>query len=210
MCGIIGYLSENPAPEDLKLLKNIFKESKIRGLHAFGFTSRGALEHPANTFKSLAIEEILTGLDICWPFHSMIGHTRYSTSGDWKEASSNQPIEHGGVHLAFNGVISGGTQEENKARFGLNELSTDNDGEIFLRYYAEKRDLNELARSSKMSFAGLLLDGWNLIPFRNSRRPLWRAQVGGSFFWASTADIFQRAGILGVATEFEEVGCNLE
>ena len=38
MCGVIGVALNNVTEEDIKLVKNLFLESMIRGKHATGIT----------------------------------------------------------------------------------------------------------------------------------------------------------------------------
>ena len=39
MCAIIGFISKNPSDEAIQTLKKLFVESKIRGKHAYGFST---------------------------------------------------------------------------------------------------------------------------------------------------------------------------
>lgn len=173
-------------------------------MHAAGFAAWKDGEMVVK--KCFNIRELNFELSRLWPFNAMVGHTRYSTSGDWQDHRENQPIEFDGVAFAFNGVISGATREENEERFEM-KLETSNDAEIFLNKYIFRNDLNELMRVTKASFAGLVLDEDDLKPFRNSRRPLYSIQESHGTFYASTADIFKRAKFTGNPTE---VPCNLD
>ena len=38
MCGVVGFSCEDPASYHLNLLHKIIIQSKIRGLHSFGYT----------------------------------------------------------------------------------------------------------------------------------------------------------------------------
>ena len=53
----------------------------------------------------------------------------------------------------------------------------------------------ELISDSKISFAGLILQHNSVMAIRNARRPLYFSRWQGGVFFASTKDIFSRAGI---------------
>ena len=38
MCSVIGALIQNPTAKDFETIRNIFLESKIRGMHATGLS----------------------------------------------------------------------------------------------------------------------------------------------------------------------------
>ena len=51
MCAIIGLISDNPTAIAVETLKKVFIESKIRGMHAYGYAAvqDGVLmEHKSN------------------------------------------------------------------------------------------------------------------------------------------------------------------
>ena len=195
MCSVIGYSSQAPKDGDLDLLIKIFEESRIRGLHAFGFSYvHGILVH---TVKSNDFAHLMEELKAIWPVKSLIGHCRYSTSGDFREAANNQPVLKIGINaaLVFNGVISMKTKAEMEQDFNI-VMETENDGELALRSYVEKpQEFPGWLRKLSASFAGIFLVGDKMIAFRNSRRPLWSTARNGSAFIASTADILKRSGL---------------
>jgi len=124
---------------------------------------------------------------------------------------NNQPLVAGGRALVFNGVIHMGTKPEFEKEFGV-QCTTDNDGEVFLRMLAKADEtaegdgtrsahddaehiLNVMDQQSHISFAGCWLDlQGRLWAARNERRPLWRASILDATWYASTRDIFLRAG----------------
>lgn len=195
MCGVIGYYSKNPKKEHVDMVKRLFWESKIRGLHAFGFSAMMS-DFTLITIKSHNLDRLLDALESLSLPLALIGHCRYSTSGNWLDHANNQPIEiekdRGVLSLVFNGVISMSTKEQNEETYG--PLETENDGEIFLRKVLEGEDWSEWVHKGKFSFAGLFFEGNDVTMIRNAQRPLyfWN-ELKGSVFVASTKDIFKRA-----------------
>lgn len=194
MCGVIGYKPGPVVVEDevRDAFAALFRESSIRGLHAYGIAQPdqyGIID----VTKSLRTDDIPDTFD---PNRKMIAHCRYSLSGDWEVLDNNQPILVRSPHpmaLAFNGVISMGTKEEFEAQFGV-ECETYNDGEIFLRRLIKGQSVTDFLAELKGSFAGVWLLGDRLFAGRNARRPLWKCWHLNAVWYASTADIFKRAG----------------
>ncbi len=118
-----------------------------------------------------------------------IYHTRYITSGE-----TNQPLFHGEVVMAFNGVIDMGTKAEIERRYAI-EMETDNDGEIILQTCSTPEEVVEFLKQSKATFAGCFIWGENLIAIRNEGRALWIHHGPKYKILASTKDIFLRAGV---------------
>lgn len=197
MCAIIGYVSKS-SECDVGLLKRLFAESKIRGLHAFGYAFPGEKELVVR--KSFTLPGLFYLLEQDKPTR-MIGHCRYSTSGDYLDPRNNQPIVRDGRALVFNGVLHMGTKSEMEKAFHV-ELSTENDGELFLALPE-----NDMLLANG-SFAGLEMrsDG-KIVARRNTRRPAWLFQTGGARIITSTLDIGLRAGLteetcLGLAPDW--------
>lgn len=181
MCAIIGFISDNPSQQAVDTLKKVFIESKIRGMHAYGYAAiqRGTLmEHKSNGLKSLlpTIEKPTR----------LIGHCRYSTSGDYKDMNNNQPLRYGDEYLVFNGVIDMRTKAEMEAAYGI-KMNSDNDGEIML----QTPNRTGLLKSG-ITFSGLTLNSHALAFFRNEARPGYKATRFGATYIASTADILRR------------------
>jgi glutamine phosphoribosylpyrophosphate amidotransferase len=196
-----------PKPHERHLLKlcDLFRASKIRGLHAFGYSfSRSALPGADHlngaevvTRKARSLEDLLVQLlkhrdD---PPSVLIGHNRYSTSGDYHDHANNQPIALGGAALVFNGIVTQATKAEYSALYGK-AYTTENDGEIVLRKLLDGDDWAGFVKRGKFSFAGLTLAGGQAVAMRNDRRPMWSGRYGGGVFVASTEDIMWRAGDL--------------
>lgn len=201
MCGIVAVWSPEPQPLVAERFAILMHEARVRGLHAFG----AAWATPVTRVVGDNLDELLGFVDeraLDVPFAALIGHTRYSTSGDWREPLNNQPIVAAGRALVFNGVIHMGTKPEFEQAFGV-ECETANDGEVFLRRLELGDDPLTFVRSMRGSFAGAWFDpDGRLCALRNDRRPLWWARDEDRVLIASTRDIFARAE-LGPPVEVE-------
>lgn len=181
MCAIIGFISDNPTQQAVDTLKKVFIESKIRGMHAYGYAAiqdGHLMEAKSNGLKSLLVS-------INNPTR-LIGHCRYSTSGDYKDMNNNQPLRYGEEYLVFNGVIDMRTKAEIEAAYNI-KMNSDNDGEIMLQAPNRRQLLG-----SGITFSGLTLNSHALAFFRNEGRPGYKATRFGATYIASTADILRR------------------
>jgi glutamine phosphoribosylpyrophosphate amidotransferase len=208
MCGVIGFETRSAAgsPDDIKRVKALFRESQIRGKHAYGFSSLSPTGVDCIvTHKRIHLWEIDLCLDVAWPYSSLIGHTRYSTSGDWRELNNNQPIHirsgNLGVSVVFNGVIHQGTKSEIENDFGFS-LETANDGEVFARKVLLDEDWETWVREGSFSFAGLFIRNGEITAIRNKNRPLWYAIADRNVYVASTQDIFRRTKLFSEPKQF--------
>lgn len=199
MCGVIGFFHPEPEEKHYKVLNNIFVESKIRGLHSFGI----AYGNPLEVYKAHGLRELTEKLEELRSrkISLIIGHNRYSTSGDWLDHANNQPVHPvQDAALVFNGVIRMSTREEYSKEFGK-QYFTENDGEIILRKFLDGEDWAGFVTRSKFSFSGGIISGSKATFVRNAFRPLWKGEYDGGIYLASTRDIFVRAGFLGSLTE---------
>jgi len=181
MCAIIGFISDNPTAIAVETLKKVFIESKIRGMHAYGYAAiqdGHLMEAKSNGLKSLLVS-------IDNPTR-LIGHCRYSTSGDYKNMNNNQPLRFGDEYMVFNGVIDMRTKQEMERAYSIS-MASDNDGEIML----QAKDRLAMLRS-EITFSGLTLNSHALAFFRNEGRPGYKATRHGATYIASTADILRR------------------
>ena len=198
MCGVVGFSCKYPIAEHYIVLQKIILQSKIRGLHSFGYTynDHGRLitkkYHHVNKIKLPQAKKL-------------IFHNRYATSGDYKEHINNQPISNKELSLVFNGVLDMRTKEEMEEHYGI-KMQTYNDGEIILHKCGTNKDiLKNYIESIKGSFAGLILTASNeLLAIRNSNRPLWKLKHLDAIFYASTKDIFKRVNKTFKPTELKE------
>lgn len=191
MCGVLYF--KGKSREHKELIVSLLRESRVRGLHAFGVSLRPS---PEDDFQTMRTFDLPAAIDYIKAneFSELIGHCRYDTSGDWREINNNQPIVIGNSILAFNGVVRMSTKEEYEAEF-QREYMTANDGEIVLRMFAEEdRRLMPLLEQPQVSFAGVAHINGRALAFRNQRRPLWRGMIGkNDQIVVSTLDIFRRA-----------------
>lgn len=183
MCWIVAYYGRITEIEKNKL-KELVRQSKVRGLHAFWYVADGV------SHKFHSIDDCLASMDGITGCRYFVFHNRYSTSGDYADHNNNQPIEHGNKYLVFNWVISQATKQENEARFGM-KLLTDNDWEVLLQYIWQWGGVTDFFRQNNGSFAWIVVFDEYFLVYRNPERPLHRS---GQYF-ASTWDIFKRAWI---------------
>lgn len=192
MCGIIGVYLKTPSNEDFELIKRIFIETKIRGLHATGLSfidSEGTLNTikdslPADKFvdRYLIKKESFVNVfgNIC-----LIGHCRYSTS----DLNFNQPLSDENYSIVHNGVISQEFPENWKSLYGY-ECKTRNDSELILH------SAEPLVEFSHMSMGVCKLSKDNRLSFfRNGKRPVYLSKLKNGYVVTSTADIAARSGI---------------
>lgn len=185
MCGVVGFSCENPDIKKIELLQKIIIQSKIRGLHSFGYSY---IDNSLKTKKRHDIKNVNLPLA-----NKIIYHNRYSTSGDYKNHNNNQPITNPEMSLVFNGVLDMGTKTEIEDRYNI-KMSTDNDGEILLQKCGtNKEKIINYVKQTSGSFAGLILTASNeLFAIRNPNRPLWKLDYNNATYFASTKDIFKR------------------
>lgn len=177
MCAIIGFISKNPSDEAIHTLKMLFFESKIRGKHAYGFTT-GDVTVKEHSLKTL--------LDAINRPNVLIGHCRYSTSGDYKNHDNNQPLRFKNEHMVFNGTIDMRTKAEMETDYNI-VMNSDNDGEIMLQSSARQELLQ-----GNITFAGLFMERKTVYALRNQHRPAYWAERHDSIYIGSTADIMKR------------------
>ena len=189
MCAIIGYYSEAPNSEDNKFISKLVQESKIRGLHSFGFAYKDTKD------RIKLVKEFSFDRKTFPETNMLMAHARYSTSGDWKEKENNQPIEYNNNYIAFNGVINMGTKKEMEKEYKIS-MESNNDAEVFL-HLCKILEPEDVVERLNCSFAGVFILNGRIYCHRNSERPLWRVVINKSVFLASTKDIFERCGIKG-------------
>lgn len=189
MCSIIA-VSGNWEEE---ILKQIMKNSRIRGLHSFGYSF--VEKNKIKNSKFIDYDQFIESLIQKKP-NKFIAHFRYSTSGDWKVIENNQPIFLDDFCLAFNGVIDMSSKSEMEKKFNV-EMKTENDGEIAILKYKEGKDsfLNFI-NQNKRTFAGVFLNNKNEITaIKNNLRPLSISKYNNATYIASTSDILLRSGL---------------
>lgn len=197
MCAIIGAVLKDPRKEDLEIIRRVFLESRIRGMHATGIsflphwsdkiiTIKEAI--PADKFvdKYMHIDnmkEMINGDGTLY----LIGHCRYSTS----DLSYNQPIANQTKSIVHNGVI---TQElpEKWSELYPYTFETKNDSELVLH------SSDPLAEFPDASMAVCELYAERKLRFyRNGKRPLYLTSIECGSIITSTADVPERAEVAG-------------
>jgi glucosamine 6-phosphate synthetase-like amidotransferase/phosphosugar isomerase protein len=193
MCGIIGYYSNksfagNRNKKHTEILLALIKESKIRGLHSFGYSFIENRELVTEKFFDMPTElERFNNANS----NLFIYHNRYSTSGDWMDPNNNQPIVVDKMSIAMNGVVSQKEKEEFEKEYNV-KCKTENDTEIFLQLL-KKHSIEEAIKLLRGSWAMLFIKDNYLYAVRNEKRPLHYFELENATFFCSTADIAKRA-----------------
>lgn len=189
MCSIIAVSGS----WDEEIVKKIMQNSRIRGLHSFGYSF--VEKEKIQNLKFLEYNQFIQSLIQKKP-EKFIAHFRYSTSGDWKVIENNQPILLDDFCLAFNGVIDMSSKSEMEKKFEL-KMETENDGEIAIVKYKQNRDLFlDFINENKRTFAGVFLNKENkIIAIKNNLRPLSISKDKNATYLASTSDILSRSGL---------------
>lgn len=212
MCGIIGiqFVNKNRPEKAREFIEHLLLESKIRGLHATGAAAAvgGEIRVLKAALPAQKFLQVPEWAAFCDPLpDSMILHTRYSTSGDWRDDQNNQPLVTGILALVHNGIVSMGTKEEMEQAYGV-ALTTQNDSEIILRnidrhlaqgegistsIYAGLHDIH--AVQPPIFACGLLSRTGEVYCFRDHVRPLYMFELPTLKLkgFCSTQDIFKRA-----------------
>lgn len=191
----MAFWATPPRPCHRAVLKRLFEESKIRGMHAYGLATTGGFVRKYLTLP--AILEDINGMDLP---EGLIGHTRYSTSGDYLVEANNQPIRYGETLMVMNGVISMKPKAEYEIDYN-HTFQTENDTEI-LAWQTEKMmegrfdtEWRGFLAGSPQSIAAAWIRRGSVYVARNRRRPLWITSHQGAIFAASTNDILMRSGL---------------
>ncbi len=195
MCAVIGAILQSPSKEDFASLRNVFVESKIRGMHATGISFlpkwSSGIETikepiPADQFVEKHLHDDNLGDMVADDGNLyLIGHCRYSTS----DLEYNQPMFCSGKSIVHNGVITQELPDNWKDLYGY-DCITKNDSELVLHSKDPLREFSnmsmgvvELYKNRKLRF------------YRNGKRPLYLTNVPNGCIITSTADIAKRAGI---------------
>lgn len=194
MCAVIGAALKSPTPEQLELVRNVFLESRIRGMHATGlsYVSNGkvvTLKEPVPSPEFTPLSDMEQFINEDGNLY-LIGHCRYSTS----DLRYNQPIQiNDKVSIVHNGVISQELPENWKELYGY-ETETLNDTELI--NHTLEAGLNPLTEwaDSSMAVIELHSDGM-MFWYRNGKRPLYKTVLENGNIITSTKDIVKRAGI---------------
>jgi len=222
MCGVIGVQLERVVDHDIQQIRDLFRQSMIRGKHATGVSYFNG-EELVTIKEPIPADKFIERHDPAdWiykhdmgsskenlPCIAFVGHTRYSTS----DLHTNQPFvgqyDVGQLALAHNGVIS----QEPKETWEYDTV-TANDSELLLRCFQD--DKHPLEKYADRSMAVTTIQTLRRVnkdgtegarfalvnAFRNHERPLWKVyQTRGNkgIIFASTADILHRSGFAGAS-----------
>jgi glutamine phosphoribosylpyrophosphate amidotransferase len=191
MCAVIGAYLEKVSKADFATIRNVFLESKIRGMHATGMTV--LFNGKLLTFKEPVAADKFIHLDDLEEMVSddgslrLIGHCRYSTS----DLEYNQPLCKEDVSIVHNGVITQELYENWEAKYGIKTV-TKNDSELLLHTV----DQNPLLHWKDASIAAIELHSNGTMKFyRNGKRPIYFTSLPNGGIITSTKDIAERAGL---------------
>lgn len=192
MCAVIGIKVFSPSTHNFKLIRNIFINSKIRGLHATGisYSKGGELVTikepiPADHFCDRYMKDHMLMNMIDDGVLSLIGHCRYSTS----DLEYNQPISTNKKSIVHNGVITQEPPETWSAKYFV-EFKTKNDSEIILHSETPLESYYD----TSMGVCELTLDG-KLVFYRSGKRPLYYKSGENFCYVVSTKDIAERSNL---------------
>lgn len=194
MCAIVGAVIRSPSQEDFEMLKRVFHESRIRGMHATGISyvkdnkvQTIKLAVPADKFP-FEFENYVNEDGSLY----LVGHCRYSTS----DLQYNQPIGDSSVSIVHNGVVSQELPENWKNLYGY-DTETKNDSELVFKSITE----SPLEKWGDASLAVVELYKDKHIRFyRNGKRPIYLSLIQNGCIITSTKDIAVRAGV-GISDE---------
>jgi glutamine phosphoribosylpyrophosphate amidotransferase len=195
MCAIIGVVLFSPDQNDFDLIKELFIQSSIRGLHATGYSyvKSGVMETrkgPERASEFLSNKHFSDCVDRD-SIH-LIGHCRYSTS----DLEFNQPIANKKISIVHNGVISQESPEKWKELYGY-DCQTKNDSELILQSInANKSPMIEFTDSSIAACE--LHSDKSFYFYRNGKRPLYYALHSKGIVVSSTKDILIRTNLSNI------------
>lgn len=105
MCGLFGFVAKKGFCVDLSVIKDAADLAAVRGGDAHGFSK--VCNGHVYTYKSPGcITDNMDALDWLKGATSIVGHTRFSTSGHWSKNENNQPIQYGSSAIEQSFVIA--------------------------------------------------------------------------------------------------------
>lgn len=189
MCAVIGAIIKNPSADDFSLIRRVFLESKIRGMHATGISVLPHWSKEIQTFREPVPADKFVHLDNLEDYVAddgnlyLIGHCRYSTS----DLEYNQPLYTVNKSIVHNGVITQELPHRWKELYGY-DCITKNDSELVLH---SEDPLAEFPNMS-MGVCELSVDK-TLTIYRSGKRPLYMTTLPNGVLVTSTKDIIKRA-----------------
>lgn len=195
MCAVVGAVIRNFKDHHADMLRRVFFESRIRGMHATGVSYVKDSKIHTDKLPVPATEYAFKFWDYVNEDGNLylIGHCRYSTS----DLEYNQPINNDSISVVHNGVITQELPENWKDKYGY-ECVTKNDTELILKSLED--DKSPLEHWSNASLAVCELWTTKKIRFyRNGKRPIYFTLIDGGTIITSTEDIAARAGLVNTA-----------
>jgi len=194
MCAVVGAVIKNFKEHHVELLKRVFFESRIRGMHATGVSyvknskiHTDKLPVPATEFAFRFWDYVNEDGNLY-----LIGHCRYSTS----DLEYNQPIANENISVVHNGVITQELYEDWELLHGYT-CEGKNDTELLLRSLEHYSPLEHWKHSS-LAVIELYTDK-RIRFYRNGKRPIYFNLIDGGTIVTSTEDIAARAGLTQTA-----------
>lgn len=190
MCSVLIFNTNKMNQSKISFLKEIFVQSKIRGLHSTGFSFIDKNENLKSYHFNKPADEVMDEFDFSEidgiENFKLVGHTRYSTS----DIKYPQPIFDSNSSLVHNGIITQKDPSFWKDIYKF-DFKTKNDSEIL--FHEMKKNFNPFF-SNEASVAGGFLDvEKGLFAFRNGKRPLYVSIFDDLITFTSTKDILLRA-----------------
>ena len=181
MCGIFGYIHNNPTDMSLDAvsskLKTLFVLSQTRGKEAAGLaiatsTSLAAYKDSTSAETMIKTKQYQNFLDRSWDSRAdkgesiaCIGHTRLVTNGSQVVDENNQPVDRGRVMMVHNGIITNpGHVWEKSGMEQVGEVDTQAAAAFIEGRLAKDKDLTVTAKEllsevyGESTFASLFTD----------------------------------------------------
>jgi glutamine phosphoribosylpyrophosphate amidotransferase len=196
MCAVIGAILLEPTKQDFAMLKRVFLESKIRGMHATGITFIGK-DGTLETYKEAVSADRFSWIDRLADCVAddgnlyLIGHCRYSTS----DLEFNQPMHREDKSIVHNGVITQELPENWKELYGY-DCITKNDSELVLHSEDPLQEFNHMSMGVVELYANKTMRF-----YRNGKRPIYLSSIPNGCIITSTMDIASRAQVGGIPVE---------
>lgn len=191
MCAVIGAVILSPQQEHFDMLKRVFHESRIRGMHATGlsYVKNGEVVTtkspvPADQFPFDFPSYVNEDGNLY-----LIGHCRYSTS----DLEFNQPIANETLSVVHNGVVSQELPEHWKELYGFN-CKTKNDTELILETVLAGESPLKRWKDASLAVCELSAEK-KLRVYRNGKRPMYLTVLDEGCIITSTADVAKRANL---------------
>lgn len=195
MCGLLGASSDSPL--NLDKIKVLYLLNKERGDHACGFSDGKTTikdvvepeEFITKVFENGAVEDGKSELKFNPNFNQFIGHTRYATVGDRKNAENAHPFRFKGKLIGtHNGTIR--NIDELQDAFGTDFKVDSKFIYYLLSNYKLDRITPLLQGSLALAYHDLRTGTMKLYRFE---RPLYYGYTGENTIWYSSLKTYLEA-----------------